>query len=212
MILEMPDYGQHIVFLGSTGSGKSHLAEAMLNEYSRYVGIDTQDSLAVNGAKLKNPNFLKQYLWLYKRIHYVPNPDYMNRLSWDFVLRTLAFSSTKKKPKPKIVYIDEIYHLGFNQNFPVWLPKAVATCRQKQISFWISTQRPKMIPVATISEASRIFIFYLSRGEDIEYISKFARRDRKGFEKALLEQKNDYSFIEVNNRLGTWQKFNKIGG
>jgi len=208
--LELPEYGKHIVFLGSTGSGKSVLASAMLRYYDAFFAIDTQDSLDIPGKVLANPRHLGLLLRFYPKLHYVPKPEFIERYYFEHVFRTLLNSSQKKKPRPRIIYIDEIYHVGYGMSFPAWLPKAITTARQRKLSFWISTQRPRAIPVPVMSEASKIIVFYLSKGDDIKLVSEFARSDKKGLFKALSEQEDDYSFIVVDNRKGTWSKYPKL--
>ncbi len=211
MQLTLPDYGQHIVFLGSTGSGKSYLAERMLAQFTTYLAIDTQNSLTLNGARLlTSPAHLAWCLKWYKRLRYAPKLQYRTRDTWNSIFATLDESSSKRKPSPRVVYIDEIYHLGYGASFPSWLPRAIATARQKKISYWISTQRPRQIPLPVLSEASRMFVFYLSREDDIKYVSSFARTDSQALYNALLVQQNDYSFIEIDVRKGSWARYSKL--
>lgn len=209
-ILQLPEYGKHLVFVGSTGSGKSYLAQKMLEHYERYFAIDTQDSLDIEGKTINNPKNLRWILKFYPKIRYVPRLEYREKEVWDYIFEVLNDSSTRKKPNPRIVYIDEIYHLGYGANFPNWLPKAITTARQKKISYWIATQRPRNIPLPILTEASFIYVFYLSRDDDIKYLASFARKNPKQLYEALQGQENDYSFIEINVRTGEWQKYPKL--
>jgi len=207
----MPEYGKHIIFLGSTGSGKSVLAQEMLRYYDRKFVIDTQDSLDVKGSRIRSPDLLSLRLKIHDNIHYVPRPEYLNRDTWNEVLKTLLMSSEKRHPKKRIVYIDEIFHLGFGHAaFPDWLSKSVTTARQRKIGYWISTQRPRMIPGEILTEAAKIYVFYLSKADDIKFISGFSRSDPKELQTLLSSQKDDFSFIEIDNRKGTYTKFPKI--
>ncbi len=208
--LLLPNYGQHITFLGATGSGKSVLACKMLEQYERYLAIDTQDSLDIKGKVIKNPASLKLQYKLQDRIKYTPQPDFISSGYFNRIFKEVLGSSTKRHPNPRIIYIDEIFHIGFGQSFPSWLPKSIATARQRQLSFWISTQRPRCIPMPVLSEASKIYVFYLNKEDDVKYVSSFARTDKKLLEQSLYEQKDDYSFIEIDARKGTWQKYPKL--
>lgn len=210
-VLSIPKPGQHIVAIGSTGSGKSEFMQTMLNTQEKFFAIDTQDSLdRLDAASFKDPHGLNIRLKIYNKLKYKPANTYRERDWWNYVIATLANSSTKKKPNPRVIYIDEIYHLGYGVSFPKELPKALTTCRQKKISWWIATQRPRQIPVPVLSEASKIYVFYLSKFEDMKYISGFGRLDPKELMKELKNQSDDYSFIEIDNRKGTWQKYPAI--
>lgn len=205
--LTLPKYGQHLVFLGATGSGKSFLASAMLEYYDRYFLIDTQDSLDLEGKVVREPERISWYLRFYDRIRYVPKPEYIAGEYFNYIFKKILESSTKRKKRERVVYIDEIYHLGYGAGFPIWLPKSITTARQRGLSFWVCAQRPRNIPMPVLSEASRIYVFYLNKEDDIKYVASFARTDKKKLEKTLYEQKDDYSFIEIDARKGTWKEF-----
>jgi len=210
MIIKLPEYGEHICFAGTTGSGKTYLAERMLSKLDNYFVIDTQDGMNVPGVKIDTPTGLKWKLWMFKKIRYVPKPEYLNKQAWEMVFKQILQSSSKKKQNKRIIYIDEIYHVGYGVNFPSWLPKAITTARQRKLSFWISTQRPSQIPLPILSECSRIFAFYLGYEEDIKKLSKF---NRKGdLKEAIMACKFDYSFIEIDRAKGNYVKHNKLAG
>ena len=210
-VIKLPEYGQHLLFAGTTGSGKSELALQFLAMFDSYFVIDTQDSLYLKGStKITSPRMLKQKLQMFKKIRYVPGGEYRNKQTWNYVFKTISESSSKKKPKPRIVYIDEIYHLGYGTSFPNWLPVMATTARQKKIGLWISTQRPSMIPIPTMSECTRFYLFYISYDEDIAKMAKFVRNNKKGLIETLNVIDMDYSFIEVDRIRGTWRKLPKI--
>lgn len=209
-LIKLPEYGKHLVFAGTTGSGKTYLAERMLVNYDSYFAIDTQDSLNLEAVKVTNPEFLRLKLLAFKKIRYVPKPEYLNKTSWDYVFRELLNFSSKKKQRPKVVYIDEIYHVGYGAGFPSWLPKAITTARQRKLSFWISTQRPSQIPMPILSECSKFFIFYLGYEEDIKKMSKFSRDDK--LKEEIMKCKFDFSFIEVDRAEGNFVKHEKLKG
>jgi energy-coupling factor transporter ATP-binding protein EcfA2 len=78
--LELPEYGKHIVFLGTTGSGKSQMAQALLPYYEKYLVIDTQDSIDLEGKRVREPDKLGRMLVNplieTDRILYVPKPPW----------------------------------------------------------------------------------------------------------------------------------------
>lgn len=214
----VPDQGRHIVLLGTNGSGKSVIAMKFLQYKQRYFAIDTQDGLDSGDTilpgkpkKIQTPQGLPLNLFIHKRLKYVPKPEYMERAVWDYVFKKFFDSSTKKRPKPNTMYIDEIFHLGYGHaNFPKWLPKMMTSARQRKLSIYISTQRPRMIPGEVITESAKIYVFFLSKEDDIKYVSGFVRRDKKAFEAELYQQQDDFSFFEIDCRKGTYLKFPAI--
>lgn len=211
--ITLPEYGEHQVFLGTTGSGKSELAQAMLRPFDRYFAIDTQDSLNLPGSvKINTPQNLAFKLKVFKKLRYVPTPEYRNRDSWNYLFNELNKSSSKKKPFPRVVFIDEIYHLGYGSSFPEQLPIFATTARQKKMSLWIATQRPSMIPLPILTESKRLFVFYLKYEEDLKKIAKLSRS--KGGKQLLLNEiydlDLDYSFIEIDGKTGEYRHLNPI--
>jgi len=207
-VLVPPRYGQHIVAVGSTGSGKSEFMQQLLKCYNYRFMIDTQDSLdKIEGRSFTDPHGLAMRLKFYKSLKYKPGHEYREKDWWNYIFATIAHSSTKKKPKPRVVYIDEAYHVGRGTSYPAELPKAIQTTRQKQISWFVATQRPRQLPQEIFSEAAKVYVFYLSKFDDLVTVSKFGRQSDKELMKLLQDQTDDYSFIEIDNRKGTWTKY-----
>jgi hypothetical protein len=204
-IIALPKPGEHMAFLGTTGGGKSVLAEKMLNKFECYFAIDTQDSLTLPGSiKITSPKSLPLKLQMFKKIRYVPSEEYRNRGTWDYIFSTISNSSSKKKPHPRVTYIDEIYHIGYGASFPLSLPTMATTARQRKLSLWISTQRPSMIPLPLLTECKRMFVFYLKYSEDLKKIGKFARGNDL-YEELMNMEELDFSFIEIDGITGKFR-------
>jgi energy-coupling factor transporter ATP-binding protein EcfA2 len=210
-ILTLPELGKHACFLGMTGSGKSELCQHMINAYEnvRVFCIDPDDSVELKGGKtVTSPGEAKFWFKIYDKIRYVPKHEYFEREVWEDLFQWLISTSTKKKPNPMIIHINEIYRLGYGANFPVGLPVTMATARKRKISMFIETQRPKAIPIPVLTEASRIFVWILRRLDDRKYIAGYIGGDDvKGFLSVLNNQKKDFSFIEIDGDTGEWTKF-----
>lgn len=214
-IISLPKLGKHQVFMGMTGSGKSELCQQIINSYGdnvRVFCIDPDDSVELKGAKrVKTPAQAKFWFAFYNKIRYTPDREYFNRDDWEELFDWLCSTSTKKKPKPMIIHINEIYRLGYGNNFPQSLPVTMATARKRQISLFIETQRPKAIPVPVLTEASRIYTFILRRLEDRKYIAGYiGGDDTKTFLSVLNNQSKNYSFLMIDGDDGSWQRMNPI--
>lgn len=210
-ILALPDLGKHACFLGMTGSGKSELAQNMIDAYRgvRIFSIDPDDSVDLKGSKkVTSPAAAKFWFQFYDKLRYVPKREYLDRDVWEELFEWLCSTSTKKSPNPMIIHINEIYRLGYGANFPQALPVTMATARKRQISLFIETQRPKAIPVPVLTEASKIYCWILRRKEDRKYIAGYiGGDDEKSFLSALNNQQKDYSFIAIDGDTGEWVKF-----
>lgn len=212
MVLKIPKYGQHVTFLGSTGSGKSFLAEQMLNSIRSYFVFDTQNSLDLQGAETANTpsQAVKMLKKGVKKIQYIPSIQYQDRDINGYILSKLCDSSSKKNKKSRVIYIDEIFHLGYMRSFPPELPIALATCRQKGISIWISTQRPRLIPTNVISESSYIYMFFCTKKDDIKYIGENVRENEGFLKTALNLKKDEHKFIFIDCTTGEYSLFEKL--
>lgn len=182
----------------------------------RVFCIDTDDSLydseAYKGAKVvRSPAEAKFWINFHNKIRYVPRREYKTRDEWDRLFDWLSSLSSKKKPKPMIIHINEIYRLGYGTNFPISIAETMATARKQKISMFIETQRPKAIPLLVLTEASRIFVWVLTREDDRKYIAGYTGGGKqKDFLSILNEQKLDFSFIEINTDDSTWEKYPPI--
>lgn len=210
--LELPNYGEHIVYLGATGSGKTYLAETIISHFDSYFSIDNQDSVDLEGKVLTSPKNLKFYLYFFKKIRYVPALKYREKEIWNWLFEQLWLSSSKKKPNPRIIHINEIYTLGYGANFPDWIPRCLTTARQRKLGFHIETQRPRAIPLPILTEARKIYVFRLARLDDIKYVCSFAGENIKELEEILqkIRKEDNYSFVEIDARKGSWQYFPAI--
>ena len=210
--LTIPKYGQHVMFLGSTGSGKSYLAEKMLDNVNSYFVFDTQDSLDLtNSMRTTNPKeCLKLLKKGVKKIQYCPEFKYQNKIINGYILDEIMQSSSKGHKKPRVVYIDEIFHFGYDNSFPKEIPVALATCRQKAISLWISTQRPKRIPTNILSESTYIYQFFLTKYDDIDIVADSVREQKEYIETAVNLDKEQHEFIVIDQSTGKFKKMPSI--
>jgi len=205
--ITLPKIGEHIVFCGTTGSGKTFLAKRMLENYPRVFLFDTQNSLMLkDSTKITTPHNLRKKLKAFDRIRYVPDLEYRNKSDYNKVIKELFNSPYSQN---RVIYIDEIFHLGYGMSFPDWLSRGISTARQKKISLWTSSQRPMNIPMAILTESRRIYLFYLSYADDLKKIAKFTREEKE-FMEAIKNLGYDYSFIELDRIKGSWKKYPKL--
>ena len=205
--ITIPKLGEHIVFCGTTGSGKTFLAKEMLKRYEKIFLFDTHNGLGdVEGIKITSPLNIEKKLRSFDKIRYVPDLKYRSKNWFNYVIKTLM---TSKYGRGRVIYIDEIFHLGFGQSFPDWLSKGISTARQKKISIWTCSQRPTNVPMSILTESRRVYIFYLSYMEDLKKLSKFTR-DEKRFLKEIESLAYDYSMIELDRIKGSWVKLSPL--
>lgn len=209
-ILKLEPYGKHLIFCGTNGSGKTFLAKQMVQHYDRYFIIDTKGNIDLPGKIVKSPENLAYHLKLWDKIIYRPHRNYRNARAWNYVFNALMDSSSPKKKNERVILIDEVFHVGYGPSFPTALPIFATSARESGLSLWCNTQRPSQLPLPIFTEAAKIYVFYLTRRRDIKTIAEFSREDEKECLKILKSQQYDNSFIEIDNRTGTWKKFPKL--
>lgn len=205
------NYGKHMAIVGSTGSGKTYLADNLLNFYNHWLYIDTQDAFEHDEAKIVTnlPDLRAEIVRKREKIIYKPEMNYRHKLAWEALFRLIDASSQKKRKNPRIVYIDEIYHIGYGAAFPNALAQSITTARQKGISYWVGAQRPVAIPKPILTEASRIYAFYLTSEDDIMRVATFSRGRKEVFEKIYNLERN-HSFIEIDAATGKARYFGPL--
>ena len=185
----------------------------MLEKTKRFFIFDTQDVYNIKSAKIVNKpsEAVKAIEKNIPRIIYKPTRKYQLKEINEVIINAIVDSSTKKNLKERVIYIDEIFHLGYDRSYPQALPVALAISRQRRLSWWIATQRPKLIPTNILSEASYIFCFFLSKRMDLDYLSENIRAEKKQFMKLALDMnKDDYNFILLDQTNGNYKLFPKI--
>jgi len=93
-----------------------------------------------------------------------------------------AFESARKlfrssyEESPTLLYVDEYYDLitggGLSGHTDRRVLQVIRAGRERFMSALISTQRPRSIPLPTLTEATKYYIFNLEYLEDVEYMQK----------------------------------------
>lgn len=194
--LTPPSYQERVLFVGSNGGGKTVLAGQMLAAgYPRTVSIDVKGDFnpPIDYTVLTKPNELG---WRYKKhIVYRPEFEYANGQWVDEVLRRLfKRARAKGKKQPFILYIDEGLYVATSSRTGTMRQLAV-TGRSLNVGLWVSSQRPKWIPVEVRSEAWRWYVFYLAYDEDEKEVLRYSKNKIQLDE---LQNPTDlYSFWEI---------------
>ena len=157
---------EHVFIAGGTGSGKTFLASHYLSKYKNVIVLDTKgmfdnwDYMCDNELtvieKLADIEKVKTSKIIYRPIFQELTEEYYN-----------LFFSWVYRRKNTIVLIDEAMQISPNPHIlPEWLRGCLQRGRQKNISIWALTQRPKSISPLFLSESTHIFTFRLNLEQD----------------------------------------------
>jgi len=161
---------EHVFIAGGTGSGKTFLASHYLSKYSNVIVLDTKgmfdnwdymsDKELTIVERLTDLENVKTPKIIYRPIFQEMTQDVYN-----------MFFSWVYRRKNTIVLIDEAMQISPNPHvIPEWLRGCLQRGRQKNVSIWALTQRPKSISPLFLSEATHIFVFRLNMEQDREKV------------------------------------------
>lgn len=154
---------ERVIIAGRTGSGKTVLAKHLLKRLDRVFVIDPKHTFRLDGFELKRglPTTGSDV-----RVIYRP------RLGDDDHLAYIL--SLIQRGKYMTIYVDELATLS--EMFPVSttvLQDIVRTGRERHVSVWSATQRPRGIPKVFFTEAEVVFLFDLHWEKDRQHVAEF---------------------------------------
>lgn len=163
-ILRCP-IGSRTLCVGTTGSGKSILAMAMLEHFPQachMVLIDPKHELSYPGARyFSTPRELADKRGGRVRI-YRPNKEHLrNKASWESIFDWIY------RRKNTVLWIDELFAVCLSAlNAPPSLVGIYTQGRSLNITIVACVQRPHGVPLVCITESGRYALFHVSRPED----------------------------------------------
>lgn len=172
---------QHAFICGLTGSGKSKLGEFIINDRRKRYSVVYDPKHSRTIGEWEGQAIIYSWTELIEskeqRIIYRPSKQVYER---DGKLMTEAtdpgrqndffeFIFTRERTR---VLVDECAALLGDSRPNFWLKHCLTQGREKGVSVVCLTQRPVSIPLITMSEASRFYIFRLNLDEDRERMAK----------------------------------------
>lgn len=182
--------------MGANGGGKSNLATTMIEagQYPSWVIFDNKGDF-----KAPRPYTLirtpMDWRWRFaERVLYRPSEQY-DTPAWNGeVLKRLYFRAKRLKGRGFLLYIDE--GLDFiHGEASRWLSMIAKNGRSLNLGLWVSSQRPRNIPVSVRSEAWRWYVFYLGYEDDEVEVVKYSKGQISVDDLEALG--GDYSFWEI---------------
>ena len=176
----MPPVGIHIknsdraFIVGTTGSGKTTLARALLCNRPDVVIVDPKGGFEWDSTYRPKAGGLI-------------TDDFALVQGWEgpapIIYRpTIAVAAHGMEPfwhwvwerRHTLVYIDEAAMLCPTRGvIPGGLARAIQQGRQREISVWSATQRPANIPVPLLSESEHVFTFRLRNPDDLKRMADY---------------------------------------
>ena len=165
---------EHVLIVGTTGSGKSFFAENYLRFYDSVVKLDTKNEVEerreqglspwrglIEGTDFEVVHKLEDLVFCKcEKIIYAP---VFEELDEDFYNEFFRWCFERKNT---IVWIDELMSITSAQRIPDQLKRILTQGRSKNVSAWCCSQRPSGIPMIIPSNCSHFITYYLNWSED----------------------------------------------
>lgn len=174
--------------------------------YPKWAKGDTiANSIAVHQADEVMPAFRFTRCVILQSLY--PNAHEVNRFEEQAFQSARHLFRSSHETSPTLIYIDEYYDIitgGTSGNTDRRILQVIRAGRERFMSALISTQRPRSIPLPTLTEATKYYLFTLEYEEDIDYMRKHGPRmshTAYGYNFVFYERLNGGQRIEKLMRL-----------
>lgn len=165
---------KHVLICGTTGTGKSFLAEQYLKGYKYVIKLDTKDETSERRRKAQSP---WEGLTEGKDFTVCSNLDELDNIDTDkIIFNPPYFEQTEELfnaffdwvflRENTIVWIDEVMGIGTSNRMPRSLLRIYTQGRSKNVGLWACSQRPAGIPTIILANSDYYFIFNLNNVND----------------------------------------------
>lgn len=204
---------KHVLICGTTGTGKSYLAEQYLKGYKYVIKLDTKDETSERRRKGLSPwegltegkDFLvtsditeldniETDKIIFNPGYYEQTEDLFNQFfDWVFLRENT------------IVWIDEVMGLANAHRMPRSLLRIYTQGRSKNVGLWACSQRPKGIPSIILANSDYYFIFNMNNIND-----RKAVYEQTGMRELLtLPKGHNFWYYKVGNDKAILAKLTK---
>lgn len=179
--LELPDYEERILVVGSNGSGKTVFTRALLGAgFPRFVVVDHKGGFTPPQDPDRPVKCVRdprdRRLLTADRVVYRPAAEFKTRRWYEYLFQRLYARAEHagRSGRPFIVVVDETLAIA-RMRAVMWLGNLAVVSREWGVGLWLCSQRLKWIPIEAKSEAWRWYLFYLSDEEDEREALRFAK-------------------------------------
>jgi len=179
--LELPDYEERLLVVGSNGSGKTVFLRALLDSgWPRWVVVDHKGGFTPPHdpdhpvTVVHDPR--DRRLLNADRVLYRPSAQFKTRRWYEYLFQRLyaRAEAVRRNGKRFVILVDETLAIA-RMRAVLWLGNIAVVGREWGVGLWLASQRLKWIPVEAKSEAHRWILFYLSDEDDEREALKFAK-------------------------------------
>lgn len=165
--------GDRAFIVGTTGSGKTYLAEKLLSPLPDVVIVDPKHGFEWSGTPKHGKGVVLTDFRDVVR-HEGPDPliyrpslaECAAGIPW-FWVWVWHRQNTK-------VYVDEVAAITKPTTIPWEFARCIQMGRSRKIGVWCATQRPARVPIVILSESEHDFIFRLRNPADLKRMAEYS--------------------------------------
>lgn len=165
-------YNERCFFVGTTGSGKTTLAKALLWDKPYVYVLDPKRTFTVPESW---PMGSKTYTSLPQLMRhdseetaiYRPSPMEMKTYCNDYFFHVFDVGNC-------FVFVDEVMSVCPAGRIGQGYAHCIQLGRERGIGTWSATQRPAMVPLVTMTESEYYFVFRLKNPDDRKRMGNYA--------------------------------------
>ena len=156
----LPQPNDRAFFAGTTGSGKTTLAERMLRYYPYVVVYDAKGLIRWPGYE-RHESLVSLSGARQSHLIYAPSwEEFRDRSSRE------SFFEWVYRRGHCILYVDEAMLIARREEMPEFYYAAYIRGRELGLGVWSSSQRPMGLEQVILSESEHFYVFHLSLGQD----------------------------------------------
>jgi hypothetical protein len=174
----------------------SYELRGLRQRYTNWVHGDTlPDSVAV-----QRPINLGEAWKLYRVVilqSATPDGHLVGTFEDDAAIMSAEAFRRSGESNPVLVYIDEYYDILKGALAGIAdkrILKTIRAGRERNLSVLVGAQRPRSIPIPTLTEATKMYLFHLEFGEDVTYLMKHGA--------AIDDVPTGHSFVYYERKFG----------
>lgn len=170
-------YGEHAVFLGQTGTGKTTLAKAIAWKSRGLVVADPKRTFTLPHVEswpvtyTENISDVEKWDSPYPIVY---RPTFEYQRDDRFFERFFGYCFERGNV---IVYVDEVTRVTTRYKIGEEYERCLKLGRERKVGCWSASQRPVHVPLEVLTEATKWFVFSLLNPDDRDRVAGFIGRE-----------------------------------
>lgn len=172
-------YGEHAIFLGQTGTGKTTLAKAIMWKAPNVVIADPKRTFRLPHVEswpvtyTEDIGDVSKYDSPYPIVY---RPSFEYQRDDRFFDRFFRYCFERGNC---IVYVDEVTRVTTRYKIGEEYERCLKLGRERRVGVWSASQRPVHVPLEVMTESTKWFVFNLMNPDDRDRVAGFIGEETK---------------------------------